>query len=559
MAGPEIDLQAALQRYFGLDAFRPGQEQVIRELLGGRDVLTVMPTGAGKSLVYQLAAQLLPGVTIVVSPLLALMRDQVEALEARGLEVGVINSALTQREARAELQQVLDGDAKLLYVTPERFGNTSFMRQLRDVEISLFCVDEAHCISDWGHSFRPAYLKLGEAIKRLKRPTLLALTATATPWIRNEIVERLAMREPVLVVREMDRPNLMFEVTRVESEEYDRQVLKSLLQEPATQYPDDIRAKLTTAMQGSGIVYTATTEAARETAGWLREWGIAADYYHGQRRKVDRARVQDAFMSGELRVVVATNAFGLGVDKADVRWVIHRDIPASLEAYYQEAGRAGRDGKFARCVIIYRPEDLGRASFLAASGQLTRDEVVRARAGLVAHGEMAIGDLPAITGLNKSDLARLLRVLKRQRIVREARGRLRLLQPDFDPTAISLAEEEQRVAYERSRLDMMRAYAEAADCRRCHLLPYFGDTPEADRCNLCDNDLSSATAAWISVARAETDSDLFPAGTRVAHASWGEGVVQRIAGGDITVLFDNVGFKTLAASLVAEQALLRAL
>lgn len=564
MDSAQIDLLEVLRSQFGLDAFRPGQERIIRALLAGRDVLAVMPTGAGKSLLYQLAAQVLPGVTVVVSPLLALMKDQVESLEAHGLEVGMINSTLSAGEARASLAQVQQGHAKLLYVTPERFDNEAFMQELCALDLSLLVVDEAHCISDWGHAFRPAYLTLGQAIKQCRQPTVLALTATATPWVRQDIVERLSLRRPEIVVHGTDRPNLFFEVRRVESEDDDKRVLHELLlpadgdQSSSEESEAALLHELHGAMQGSGIIYTATTRAARETAEWLRDWGIAADYYHGQRKKADRERVQNGFMDGSIRVIAATNAFGLGVDKPDVRFVIHRDIPASVEAYYQEAGRAGRDGAFARCTIIYRPADLGRAAFLAGGGQLTREEVIQARAGLLAQPKATRRELEAATGLGKGDLARLITVLKSDKIVAERRGRVHVLVDDFDPEQVSLETEERRLAYEHSRLEMMRGYAETGECRRRYLLNYFGEESDHERCDRCDNDRASSAEQRVVIQAVEAYPSPFAMGMRVEHVVWGCGVVQRVTADSLTVLFDSVGYKTLAIDVVQEQGLLHA-
>ncbi len=559
MSPEDVDLQRLLRAQFGHEAFRPGQERVIRDLLRGRDVLAVLPTGAGKSLVYQLAAQLLPGVTIVVSPLIALMRDQEAALARHGLEAGVINSSQSEQESAAELGKVQHAGTKLLYVAPERFDDEAFMAAMRQQRVSLFVVDEAHCVSEWGHDFRPSYLELAGAAAALGRPTMLALTATATPWVRQEIIERLGLRDPDIVVRGVDRPNLFYEVRRVESEREDYQLLRRLLTDAddAASYDaaPDLAEELRRAMQGSGIVYTATTRAAETTARWLTEWGIAADCYHGRRRKADRERVQAAFMAGELRVIVATNAFGLGVDKPDIRFVIHRDVPGSVEAYYQEAGRAGRDGALARCTLIYRPGDLSRAAFLSASGQLTTEEVQRAHRVLVARREGTVRELAEASGVSRADLARLVAILKEDGLAEERRGRVRLLVPDFDPANVSLEREAARRAYERSRVEMMRGYAELRDCRRRYLLNYFGEEYEAERCGRCDNDIVCADPE-LDDNHPEAGNPAFAVNDRVVHPSFGEGVVQRVTRGQITVLFGRVGYKTLDVGLVAERGLL---
>ncbi len=506
------DLQRLLREHFGHQHFLPGQERVIRSLLVGRDVLAVLPTGGGKSLVYQLAAQLLPGLTVVVSPLIALMKDQVESLTESGVEASLLNSTLSAAESADELSQVQRGESRLLYVTPERLAQPEFLTRLGQQRVCLLVVDEAHVVSEWGHTFRPAYLALGEVAQRLGRPTLLALTATATSWIRQEIVERLGLRDPDVVVHGTDRANLFLEVQRVESAVAEHRLLRRLLEaEDATDdladtvpswLADDLPGAQPAApvasapsFEGSGIIYVATTRAARETAAWLRSWGIAADYYHGQRRKADRARVQDAFMAGELRVIAATNAFGLGIDKPDVRFVIHRDVPASLEAYYQEAGRAGRDGRPARCTLIYRPAALGRAAFLSGGSQ---------------------------------------------------------------PEESTSQDEARRQAYLRSRLDMMRAYAELPGCRRAFLLNYFGEVPDRPRCGWCDNDPFERPSARSGLPRlgSEQAQTTLAVNSRVTHAGWGDGVVQHVSGDSLTILFERVGYKTLDAELVQERGLL---
>ncbi|MFN8496675.1 MAG: RecQ family ATP-dependent DNA helicase [Anaerolineae bacterium] len=575
---PLAELHRILSERFGYASFRPGQERIIRALLDGRDVMAVLPTGAGKSLTYQLTSQVLPGTTLVVSPLIALMKDQVETLTGLGVAVGVINSALTAGETADHLRDIRRGAFKLLYVTPERFGDEDFMMAVKEANVSLFVVDEAHCVSEWGHDFRPDYLVLGSVAQQLGRPPILALTATATPWLRAEIMDRLGLRSPELVVRGVDRPNLFFEVCRVRSEAEDKRVIQDLLLGENGEYEPPLAERLRETMAGSGIIYTATRHGAAETAEWLSAMGIPCDYYHGQRRKTDRDRVQEAFMAGDLRVIAATNAFGLGVDKPDVRFVIHRDIPTSLEAYYQEAGRAGRDGELARCTLIYRAEALGRAAFMASSGQLTREEVQQAQARLKAWGDdtFTLRDLKQVTGLSKADLGRLVTLLKREGILAERRGRFRVVEPDFDPNKISLDEEDYRRAYERSRIDMMRGYVETLDCRRLYILNYFGEEHEATRCELCDNDRAHPTTQTIAIGKEETSGASngygagyasvinepanggagYALGQRVVHTAWGEGTVQRVNGDVVTVLFETAGYKTLSLAVVSERGIL---
>jgi ATP-dependent DNA helicase RecQ len=445
-AGEAVDLEAVLAGRFGHEAFRPGQREAIEAVLAGRDVLLMLPTGAGKSLVYRLAAEVLPGFVLVISPLIALMRDQVESAREDGQAAERIDSTLGERRIEAALAGVEEGRVRLLYVTPERLENAAMTERLRAAGPALVVVDEAHVVSQWGHGFRPAYLELGRAIEALGRPPALAATATANPWVRREIVERLGLRDPLVVARASDRPNLVLEAVRVERARDELPALARLLDGEPRGYGAERDAELAEAMAGSGIVYVQTTRAARETAAWLARRGIASDYYHGGRRAADRERVQEAFMDGSVRVVAATNAFGLGIDKPDVRFVIHRQPPASVEQYHQEAGRAGRDGLPARCTLIHRPGAFGRAAFLAGGGRLEREEVRRAREGLLRRREGTLAELGEATGLGRADLVRLVDLLVEEGVAARRGSRVRLTAGDFDPDAIPLEDEERREA-----------------------------------------------------------------------------------------------------------------
>jgi ATP-dependent DNA helicase RecQ len=350
-------------------------------------------------------------------------------------------------------------------------------------------------------------------------------------------------------------------VRRVEDEHRDRHLLEQLLVgdglAPDGAFGDRLRA----AARGPGIVYVATTKSADETAGWLREWGIEADSYHGRRRAADRTRVQDAFRDGALRVVVATNAFGLGVDKPDVRFVVHRDVPASVEAYYQEAGRAGRDGEFARCLLLFRPGDLGRAAFLAGGGGVRREDVAAVRMALhAARGGLTQKQLADAAQVSAAEVALLVPMLEREGLVRQARRRVSLAVDDFDPDAVSLEAEERRRAYERSRIDMMRGYADTPDCRRRYVLNYLGEEYDAEACRMCDHSVEPpAEGGEPSTAPPEDelpDDAPFALGQQVRHAEWGDGAVQRVTADAVTVLFESAGYRTLDVGLVLDGGLL---
>ena len=335
-----------LQEVFGFEDFLDGQETVIDEILSGRDGSVVMPTGGGKSLCYQLPALCREGVTLVVSPLIALMKDQVDALEERGVAVTLINSTLTWNEQKERLDGMKSGAYRLVYIAPERFRASSFMSALSDVKIEMVAIDEAHCLSQWGHDFRPDYMRLGKALEKMGRPQCVALTATATPIVREDIRGVLNLREPFESISGFERPNLSFTITPVEkvAQKYGR--LKKVLAENKT-----------------GIVYCATRKKVEEVAETIHSWGLKCIAYHGGMSDREREDTQNAFISRKADIAVATNAFGMGIDRSDVRFVVHFEIPGSVEAYYQEAGRAGRDGEASVCELLFNYADTRTQEF----------------------------------------------------------------------------------------------------------------------------------------------------------------------------------------------------
>jgi ATP-dependent DNA helicase RecQ len=329
-------LRHLLRRTFRLRKLRPGQREVIESVLEGRDTLAIMPSGAGKSLCYQLPALHLSGTTVVVSPLIALMKDQADKLDDHGVDAAAVNSALSARELREALRRIREGDADFIFTTPEQLENPAFVQKLKANPIDLFVVDEAHCITQWGHDFRPAYAGLGAALRALGDPTLLALTATATPDVIEDIARQLGRPRMRVLNVGVYRPNLYFEVVQTTNEAEKKQALLEVVRSG-----------------GAGIVYCATVRAAKEVHAWLAKQDVQAEIYHGRLGGRERTERQEAFMSGSAQTMVATNAFGMGIDRPDIRYIAHYQLPGSLEAYYQEAGRAGRDGKEARCTLLY--------------------------------------------------------------------------------------------------------------------------------------------------------------------------------------------------------------
>ena len=363
--GPVMDKYSILKQYYGHSAFRPGQETLIDAILSGRDALCVMPTGGGKSLCYQIPALLLPGITLVVSPLISLMKDQVAALKSAGVAAAYINSSLTGEQIRTVYAHTRRGAYKLIYVAPERLETESFLSLMQEMNVSFLAVDEAHCISQWGQDFRPSYLGIVDFINALpRRPIVAAYTATATAQVQKDIARLLALQSPYRIVTGFDRPNLYFDVRRPRSK---FSALAALIDERRDQ---------------SGIVYCATRAAVERVCESLCDRGVAATRYHAGLTDEERQQNQDDFQFDRRTVMVATNAFGMGIDKSNVSFVIHYNMPKSLEAYYQEAGRAGRDGGNADCILLFAPADVETARFLIENGgsdQLTEEDAARVR------------------------------------------------------------------------------------------------------------------------------------------------------------------------------------
>ena len=481
--------EAALEKYFGMPSFRQPQRAIIDSVLAKKDTLVVMPTGGGKSLCFQLPALLLPGVTLVVSPLIALMKDQVDALQARGLPAGLLNSSQTLEEQRATLDAIRARTLKLVYVAPERFRSRSFLNALPADAISLFAIDEAHCLSQWGHDFRPDYMRLGEARKALGSPPCIALTATATPDVQADIMDVLEMQEPAEFVAGFARENLSFKVRKISSNAEKQEAILRLIKQHKT-----------------GIVYCATRKSVDAVAATIEPLAGSVIRYHGGLSDKERTEAQEIFMQRKSDVVVATNAFGMGIDRADIRFVCHYEMPGSVEAYYQEGGRAGRDGAPSTCEMLFSYADKRVQDFFIEGANPGKELIAQVFDLLCAESDQAhevrlpVDDLcerlnpPSGRKVNPMAVSTSISVLSRQKWIerfdlpgQRMKG-TRILKLGQSGRELPLDGQALAIKAQRdeARLKSVIDFAYASTCRQQWILNYFGEKDSAP-CGRCDN------------------------------------------------------------------------
>jgi ATP-dependent DNA helicase RecQ len=525
---------------FGVDALRDAQEAVIARVLAGRHTLAVMPTGAGKSLTYQVPALLLPGVTLVISPLIALMQDQAGKLDDAGVSNAALNSTLSRGDEREALQAIDEARHEIVFATPERLADPAFIARMKTQTIDRLVVDEAHCISHWGHDFRPAFLEIGRARRELGTPPVLALTATATEAVIEDIREQLGLDHLDVINSGVHRPNLQLAVRQVTSEA-----------ERSEAIVDAVRAT-----PGAGIVYCATVRACNELADQLARVGerdgFAVTRYHGRLPARERRAQQDAFMAGQARIMVATSAFGMGIDKADLRFVVHYQMPGTLEAYAQEAGRAGRDGLPAHCTLLYWRKDRNVQQFFIAGRYPNHDELARVYGALPPHDAAAatIDALSADTQVARNKLQVALKLLRDAGLAAQTRTRTwRLTRQGAaaDRLAMLATAYRERAEHDRRGLEKMVGYAHSGACRWKLIAEHFGDDSFAAadaRCQHCDNcerlsapivvEPPTQTAAIAPAPRAA-----FAAGDAVTVPRYGDGVVREASAEQVTVAFGD--------------------
>jgi ATP-dependent DNA helicase RecQ len=536
-------IRRLLNNVFGIERLRDGQQRVIDSVLDGKDTLAIMPTGSGKSLCYQIPARILEGMTIVVSPLISLMKDQLEKLEELGIRAVQVNSSLHAEEERNALAAIRENRCEIVFCTPERLAMPEFIEVLKSVTVALLVVDEAHCISQWGHDFRPAYLEMSSALAALGRPTVLALTATATEEVVEDIGRQISRPRLNVVNTGIYRPNLQYRVQQVTNLDEKMQEARRLVAETP----------------GKGIVYAATVKAAEEMLHLLEEAGESVTIYHGKLPSSERKGNQDLFMNDERRVMVATNAFGMGIDKPDTRFVVHLQIPANLEAYYQESGRAGRDGLDAECTLLFLQDDKRIQQFFLVKHYPTADEIraVYEAVRTLAENEPATPErvTEVAGGLAGPHLKVCLKLLKDAKLLRQNR-KLAYAVTANEPQAKlfeAMAEVYRRKQeHDKDALEQMVHYAVSGACRWKLLFDYFGDDVEGfEKCCRCDNCLNPPAAMLLDDIEIRDDEfghesepelpagPVFDAGAHVKVPKYGEGVVLSVAGDQVSIEFPD--------------------
>jgi len=577
-AVPWREINRLARERFGISHFRSGQREIIEAVLLGKNALGIMPTAAGKSLCYQLPALLLPSTTVVVSPLLALMKDQQEELAEVNVNSAKLDSTVSATQERELLMDLKHRERPIAFVTPERLDNPEAIEHFSKMEVSLLVIDEAHCVSQWGHDFRPAYLFLRDAIGKLRRPPVLALTATATPQVIDDILQQLGIKNAEIIQTGTRRENLQFEVVRTVNSAAKLARLKQVLSEE----------------RGSGIIYCATVRHANEIYEWLTDAGENVVHYHGKMRIKDRNHSQAMFMDGKVHAVVATKAFGLGINKPDVRFVLHYDLPDSVESYYQEAGRAGRDGESARCILLFQLEDKRVQSYFLGGKYPKAEDAFRLYSVISAGPDVVtVKEIAEVINLPERKTKVVLAWLQGAGIVSRTKNGFKKVKDFENPADFQsyLSEYEERFRDDRDRLEEMLAYGQTTQCRQCYFDEYFGEQA-AQPCGICDNcralqsgelqplqqpatvaeqlaetrpklaaALELANTApdaendWLdSVTEQPHEAEQFKAQQQVRHRKFGTGEVMGTEGNNVMVRFKNGSIKKVQATYLKQLA-----